>query len=439
MGHPPKHRAAPSDFLVVGASHKTSSTEFRDRLFVEFADEVELFATLRANGFEQAMVVSTCDRVEICGVTRHARDAAIAARSLLGSRLGGTHVEQGAFYVLQGRDAVRHVFAVASSLESAIIGEAEILGQFKDAHLRARLAGALGSELDGLLQKAFSAAKDVRTNTAIAEGPLSLANAALQAVRGLFGDLEKVTALLLGPGEMGVLMLEHFRRYGLRHIVVAGPTPERAGSAAHAFDAHAVTYDSLASALERADLVIGAAGTGHEIVTAEMMRKAIRARRRKPVFILDVAVPADADRAITELDDVFLYDLDDLELVSRSNLAARDAAAKQAWDVVERHVDAFLGANAERDAGQEVSDLRAYFEQVRIDILAESGDMDVAEVTRRLVNRLLHAPSEALRADARTGVGDEAIANAVRRLFALDEEIQSGDGEPPQGSNKHES
>ena len=439
MGYPPKHRMAPADFFVVGASHKTCSAAFRDRLFVESADEAELLATLRAKGFEQAMVVSTCDRVEICGMSQSPGDAVIAARSLLKSRLGGTHVQQDAFYALQGRDAVRHVFAVASSLESAIIGETEILGQFKDAHARARLAGALGSDLDGLLQKAFSAAKDVRTNTAIAEGPLTLANAALQAVRSLFGDLEKVSALLIGPGEMGVLMLEHFRRHGLRHTIVAGPTPERANSAAHAFKAHAVTYDSLPNALERADLVIGAAGTGREIITTEMMREAIRARRRKPVFILDVAVPADADRGITELDDVFLYDLDDLELISRSNLAARDAAAKQAWNVVEQHVGVFLDANAERGAGREVADLRTYFEYVRTDILADFGDMDAVEVTRRLVNRLLHAPSEALRAEARTGAGDKAIANAVRRLFALDKKIQSEDGEPPQGSNKNES
>ena len=434
MGHPPEYRAAPADFLVVGASHKTSSTAFRDRLFVEPGDEVQLLENLRARGFEQAMVVSTCDRVEIFGASRNMDESMQAAHELLETRLGGQPVDPGALYVRQGRDAVRHVFGVATSLESAIVGEADILGQIKDAHARARRVGALGSELDGLMQKAFSAAKDARTNTAIAEGPLSLANAALQAIRGLFGDLEKVSALLLGPGEMGVLMLEHFRRHGLRHITIAGPTPGRASSAAHAFEAHAVIYDELGSALERADLVIGAAGTGREIVAAGMMREAIRARRRKPVFILDVAVPADAERAIAEMDDVFLYDLDDLESISRSNRASRDEAAREAWRVIDSHVDAFLELRAERNAGQEVTDLRSCFEQMRTDVLTDSGDMDAAEVTRRLINRLLHAPSEALRAEARNGDNAGVIAKAVRRLFALDSEVQSGDDEPPQGS-----
>jgi len=434
MGHPPEDRAAPADFLVVGASHKTSSTAFRDRLFVEPGDEAALLERLRARGFEQAMVISTCDRVEIFVATRAVDENISVARELLELRLGGEPAEPGAFYARHGREAVRHVFGVAASLESAIVGEAEILGQIKDAHARARRAGTLGSELDGLLQKAFSAAKDARTNTAIAAGPVSLANAAIQAVRGLFGDLDKVSALLLGPGEMGVLMLEHFRRHGLRHITIAGPTPGRADSAAHAFDAHAVTYDELAGALERADLVIGAAGTGREIVTSEMMRDAIRARRRKPVFILDVAIPADAERAIAEMDDVFLYDLDDLESISRSNRATRDEATREAWRIVEGHVDRFLGSQAERGAGQELADLRICFEQMRTDILAESGDTDAAEVTRRLINRLLHTPSEVLRAEARSGDNTDAIAQAVRRLFALDRDVQSGDDEPPQGS-----
>ncbi|CAN0592788.1 unnamed protein product, partial [Laminaria digitata] len=182
---------------------------------------------------------------------------------------------------MRGHDAVRDTFAVASSLESAIVGEAEVLGQLKEVHARVRASGALGADLDNLFQKAFSAAKDARTNTAIAEGPLSLANAALQSIRNLFGDLDDVSALLIGPGEMGGLMLDHFRQYGLRHVVVAGPTPDRAASAARAYDAHAATFDELPAALERADLVIGAAGTGREIVTAQMMQQAIRARRRK--------------------------------------------------------------------------------------------------------------------------------------------------------------
>lgn len=443
MAPHPDTRMAPADFVVVGASHKTVSTSLRDRLFVALADEPAVLSALRNGGFDQASVVSTCDRVEFLGYTSDPDAAIHTARSLLQMRLGGESFEPGAVYSLCGRESVRHVFAIASSLESAIVGEAEILGQLKDIHERARSVGVLGAELDNLFQKAFSAAKDVRTNTAVAEGPLSLANAALHSIRNLFGDLDDVSALLLGPGEMGGLMLDHFRQHGLRHVVVAGPTAERAASAARAHDAHATTYDELPVALERADLVIGAAGTGQEIITTAMMRQAVRARRRKPVFILDVAVPADTAREITELEDVFLYDLDDLEVIARSNQAARDAAARDAWEIVDRHAEAFMGGVAERNVESEVSDIRRHFERMRDEVLAEHGDREAAEVTRRLINRLLHHPSEVLRAAARSSSDHNAIAEAARQLFALEETDRSDDGTPPsgsgQGSEKYES
>ncbi|MGY8956904.1 MAG: glutamyl-tRNA reductase [Alphaproteobacteria bacterium] len=438
MSHPPENRAAPADYVVVGASHKTSSTALRDRIFVEPADEDGVFAALRACGLDQVVVVSTCDRVEFHGVAADVGNALPAVRSILEARQDGGTAAPECVYELCGEDAVRHVFAVASSLESATIGETEVLGQLKDAHARARVAGSLGPELDSLFQKAFAAAKDVRTNTGIAEGPVSLANAALRAVRNLFGDLDNVSALLLGPGEMGVLMLEHFKRHGLRHVTVAGPTETRAASAAHAFEAHAVTYEGLSAALESADLIIGAAATGRMIVTAEMMRAAIRARRHKPVFILDVAVPADAERTIHELDDVFLYDLDDLEDISRSNHASRDAAAAEAFAIVDQHVAAFFEASAERGAVREVSDMRAYFEAVRADILANSDGAGVEDVTRRLINRLLHNPSEALRRAARDGETENFVATAARRLFALDEQETSGAATTPRGSEENE-
>lgn len=427
MASPPDTRAAPADILVVGASHKTSSTALRDRLFITPEDEPGVIAALRTGGFDQAAVISTCDRVEICGIPND-RDAALqTARSILEVRAGAEALDERVLYTLSERAAVKHLFAVAASLESEVIGEAEVLGQMKDAHARARTHGGLGSDLDLLFQKAFSAAKEVRTRTAIAEGPLTLANAALRSVQNLFGNLDQVSALLLGPGEMGGLMLGHFRHHDLEHFVVAGPTSERAASAGQAFGTHYVTYDELSEALVRADLVIGAAGTGRVLVTAEMMRAAIRARRRKPVFILDVAIPADVDRAVDDLEDVFLYDLDDLEMVSRSNRASRDSAAREAWEIVQRHADAFCDTAVGRRADPDVAELRAYFETVRADILANAGDADPAEITRRLINRLLHQPTEALRAAALEGNGESAISDVARRLFALDEFDPPGD------------
>lgn len=427
MAPPPDNRVAPADFLVVGASHKTSSTALRDRLFITPEDEPGVIGALRAGGFDQVAVVSTCDRVEICGIPDDKDVALRTARSVLQARAPEESLEDRVLYTLSERAAVRHLFAVAASLESEVIGEAEVLGQVKEAHVRARSHGGLGSDLDLLFQKAFSAAKEVRTRTAVSEGPLTLANAALRSVQNLFGSLDQVSALLLGPGEMGGLMLGHFRHHDLKHFVVAGPTPERAASAGQAFGTHFVTYDELPGALVQADLVIAAAGTGRILITADMMRTAIRARRRKPVFILDVAIPADTERAVDELEDVFLYDLDDLEMISRSNRSSRDSASREAWDIVERHTDAFFDAMVGRSADPEVAGLRAYFETVRTEVLANAGAADSDEVTRRLINRLLHQPTEALRAAARAGHGESDIADAARRLFALDEFGQPGD------------
>jgi glutamyl-tRNA reductase len=417
MGHRPADRAAPADFVVVGASHKSSTAIARDRLFVEDGDIPDVIARLRGEGFDQVQVMSTCDRVEFQGAARDPARAVAAARALLDGRAGGPPGSVEGVYALQGRDAVRHIFAVAASLESAVVGESEVLGQFKAAHARARAAGAVGREFDHLLRCAYSAAKDVRTSTTIAEGPVSLANAAIHAVRGLFGDLGRISALLVGPGDMGVLMLEAFQNAGLRHVTIAGASATRARAIARGFDAHAIAYDDLSSALAGADLLIGAAGTGQVMLTPEMVADALRARRRRPVFVLDVAIPGDADPAIGALEDAFLYDLDDLESIAHTNRAARDAAADEAWELIDRHVRAFEDATAEREADPDVADLRARFEDIRADVLANAGDADAEEVTRRLVNRLLHEPSRALRDAARRS--ERSVADAARVIFGL--------------------
>jgi glutamyl-tRNA reductase len=438
MGRRPDSRAAPADFVVVGASHKTISAALRDRLFLEESEVPGVIADMCASGFDQALVMSTCDRVEILGAASDPDRASTAARALLMARLAGEGAD--GIYTLGGHDAVRHIFAIAASLESAVVGEAEVLGQLKAADAGARAQGALGRELDSLLRAAYSAAKDVRTNTAIAEGPVSLANAAVHAVRGLFGDLSRVSGLLVGPGDMGVLMLEQFRNAGLQRLTVAGANESRAQAVAGPYGAHFVTYDSLDAALAGADLVIGAAGTGREILTRDMIDGALRARRRKPVFVLDVAIPGDADPGIATLEDAFLYDLDDLEAVARTNRASRDKAAREAWDMIDRHVRAFDAAAAEREADPDVADLRSHFEAVRAEVLARAGNADNEEVTRRLVNRLLHDPTRALRDAARRSEG--GFAAVARELFGLDSAhdiSETGAGEASGRSEEDES
>ncbi len=427
MGHRPEQGAAPADYVVVGASHKTSSAALRDRLFIDDAEVPGMLAALRDGGFDQAIVVSTCDRVEFHGAAVDPERAIGTARGLLGRRGGQV---DGELFELMGANAARHVFAVAASLESVVVGESEVLGQLKAAHVLAHNAGAVGRELENLMQQAYGAAKDVRANTAITEGPVSLATAAVQAARNLFGSLEDVSALLIGPAEMGMLMLDQFRSGGLRRVTVAASNATRGAALARIVEGHSVTYDDIPDALVGADLVIGAAGIGRPMITATMLQDALRARRRKPIFVLDVAIPNDADPDIAGLDDAFLYDLDHLESISRSNRESRDAAAAAAWQIIDRHITRFQESEAERDAVPVVADLRAHFDAVRTELLADKPRADADEMTRRLINRLLHTPSRTLRVAARDEGGNNSMAKAVRRMFGLTSDTQETQDKP---------
>tara|TARA_R110002110_G_scaffold85816_2_gene223566 strand:- start:156656 stop:157978 length:1323 start_codon:yes stop_codon:yes gene_type:complete len=437
MAHRPEDRAAPADYVVVGASHKTSSAALRDRLFIEDADVPAVLVALQLGGFDQALVISTCDRVEFHGAAVDPDRAVATARQILRQRAGSA---DDGFFDLRGADATRHVFAVAASLESVVVGESDVLGQLKSAHALARDAGGVGSELESLLQHAYGAAKDVRANTAIAEGPVSLATAAVQAARNLFGSLDDVSALLIGPAEMGMLMLDQFRNGGLRRVTVAAGNASRGQAMARIVEGHSVTYDDLPAALVGADLVICAAGLGRPMITAAMLQDALRARRRKPIFVLDVAIPNDADPEIAGLEDAFLFDLDNLESISRSNRESRDAAMADAGQTIERHITAFQAARAERDAVPVVADLRAHFEAVRTEVLADNSHDDADEITRRLINRLLHVPSRTLRAAARDAGADNPMSDAARNMFGLGPDTETkqdqpkADGNAPAGS-----
>ena len=427
MAHRPEHGAAPADYVVVGASHKTSSAALRDRLFIEDAEAPAVLAALQQGGFDQALVISTCDRVEFHGAATDSDRAVSAAREILGRRADGAADE---LFDLRGIEAARHVFAVAASLESVVVGESDVLGQLQSAHARARDAGGVGSELESLMQHAYGAAKDVRANTAIAEGPVSLATAAVQAARNLFGSLDDVSALLIGPAEMGMLMLDQFRNGGLRRVTVAAGNASRGQALARIVEGHSVTYDDLPAALVGADLVICAAGLGRPMITAAMLQDALRARRRKPIFVLDVAIPNDVDPEIASLEDAFLYDLDHLESISRSNRESRDAAMAEAGQTIERHITMFQAARAERDAVPVVADLRAHFEAVRVEVLADNPQDDANEITRRLINRLLHVPSQTLRAVARNAGGDNPMSDAARNMFGLGPDTQAKQDQP---------
>jgi glutamyl-tRNA reductase len=406
-------------FFVVGANHRSSSAMLRDRLFVDEARLPEFFARLSEAGIAQAVVLSTCDRVEVQAANGSPEDAAEAIRDLFVALSGLAADEvRDQLYAHFDDDAVRHAFAVASSLDSQVIGEPQVLGQVKEGHREARGHGMVGAELERVLQAAYTAAKRVRTESAIAERPVSIASAAAQVARDVHGDLQRATALVIGLGEIGDLICQQLRVAGLGRLTLAGPS-RRTEAEARRLGCHFAPFEEVETELGNADIVVTAAGTGRYVVTAEGLSDALVHRRRRPILVLDGGVPADVDPAADALDGVFRYTLDDLERVVMEGRAQREASAAEAWRIVDDEVAAWHKGRAERHAVPSVVALRSRFEALRDEVLASNPGAGPEDATRLLVNRLLHEPSQALRGIA---AGNEVagMEDLVRRLFGLD-------------------
>jgi glutamyl-tRNA reductase len=405
--------------LVVGVNHRSSPLALRDRFALVEADLPAALETLKQGGIADAVLLATCDRLELV-VTE-----ASAAESFLPLVAAVTGVAAdavaAALYRFEGDAALRHLFAVASALDSHVIGEPQILGQLKAAHRTAAELGLVGARLEAALDAAYATARRVRRETRIAERPVSLAAAALQLARDIHGDLDRCAVLLLGPGEMGELMAEQFRHAGVAQLVVCGPAA-RARQAAERLVCNHLPLEDLDEALASADIVIAALGSGRVVLTAPRVLAALRRRPQRPLFAIDAATPADADPAINDLDGAFLYDLGDLERAAMAGRATRAAAASEAWRIVDAELEAFARRRAERRAVPAVVALRRHFERVRAEAaLAAGGDVEAA--TRRLVNRLLHDPSEVLREMAGMAATDAAqMEDFLRRLFRLGDE-----------------
>ncbi|CUW40885.1 Glutamyl-tRNA reductase [Magnetospirillum sp. XM-1] len=407
--------------VVVGANHRSASLSLRDALFVDDAAAPAFLEGLKRAGLAEALVLATCDRVEIWAEDMDPAHAArlvgeaLAVRAELQPAVLSSHL-----YTLSGGDAVRHGFTVTASLDSLVIGEPHVTGQVKAAHRLARDAGCCGGELDHFLQAAFAVAKRVRSETSIGEGPVSIAAAAVQTARDLHGDLGGLRVLLVGTGEMGELVAESLLAAGAKDISVTAPRAARAEAVAKSLEGHVLAFEELRESLASFDVVLTCVGARTVSVTAEMVTNALKKRRRKPVFLVDAGIPGDIEPAVNRVDGAFLYDLADLEKVALEGRATREAAARAARDIVEAEAQAFLRGRAARAAVPAIVALRARFDEVREQVLAEAGN-DAAEATRLLVNRLAHAPSEAMKDIASEGAEWRAMEKTLRILFRLDE------------------
>ncbi len=405
---------AGEELLVIGINYRSTRSDLGDRFALIEADLDSALDTLRSRGIKDAVLLATCDRIELLSSDPSAFEL---FAPLVANRLGvAVETVSPALYRRAGVAALKHLFAVASALDSQVIGEPQVLGQLKTAHRAAAEQGLVGEMLENALDAAYAAARRIRRETKIALGPVSLAAAALALARDIHGDLADLTALLIGPSELGELMAGQFRRAGLGRLVVCGP-PARAARAARDLASNVVDLDALEGALAGCDIAISALGSGKAVLTQDLVATALRKRPLKPIFVIDAAIPADAEPGINDLDGAFLYDLADLERAALAGRAEREAASAAAWAIIDAELAAHRAREASRRAVPAVVALRRHVERLREEALAEGGD--AGTVTRHLVNRLLHDPSEVLRELA----GDEAdvasIERLVRRLFRL--------------------
>lgn len=413
-------------FAITGLNHKTAPVEVRERAAVSEAALPDRLRALRAMpGVHEGLILSTCNRVELALALEDSRDPSDITPCLFG--IDGHRDLQTHLYTHQGADAVRHLFRVASSLDSLVVGEPQILGQLKDAYSRAKELNALGPFLDPILTRAFSVAKRVRSETDIGESAVSVSYAAVELAREIFGDLKGKKVLLLGAGKMSALTAKHLRRSGTAEIYVANRTPGRAFALASEFGGSVIDWSTLDKSLPAMDIVIASTGANHYVLGEALMRQVINARRQRPMFLIDIAVPRNIEPAVNRIDNVFLYDIDDLQQVVDRNLVARQSAAQDAQRIVEEEVEKLDLRLKSRGASPWIVALQAQLEEQRayeverqrskLGPLSAQQEEALEALTRGLMNKVAHGAIAELRRAA--AAEDEAVIEQVKRIFKL--------------------
>jgi glutamyl-tRNA reductase len=410
--------------LALGLNHLTAPVDLRERIaFGPDEARAALSELVGQNGVHEAMILSTCNRTELyCSVADGAEpvpaDWLHRHHQLTGGKLDEF------LYRHDDAAAVRHMFRVATGLDSMVLGEPQILGQVKDAYQLAREAQTLKAPMERLLQHTFAVAKRVRTDTRIGANPVSVAYTAVRLAEQRFADLTGACVLLIGAGETIELAARHLADAKVRRLIVANRTIETAQNLAHRCGGYAIGLSDLGQHLAEADIVIASTASREPIVTKPMVEAAIRARRRKPMFMVDIAVPRDIAADVAKVEDVYLYTIDDLKQVIDENLRSREAAAREAEAIIELQVERYMAWRRALDLGNPVQDLRRHAETDRDDVLAraqallargKTPEEALAFLANTLTNKLLHAPSANLR--AATLRGDTELIKAAARLF----------------------
>lgn len=419
------------NIVVVGLSHKTAQVEIREKLaFSPTQMEKPLNALLALDGVTEGVIVSTCNRVEIYITTRDiAGGIARVKRFLADYHNFPLDVLEQHIYALHGEEAIRHVFRVASSLDSMVVGEPQILGQIKTSYGYAAEYRSSGIILNRFLHKAFSVAKRVRTETKIASSAVSVAFAAVELAKKIFNDLSDKTVMLIGAGEMCELAAKHFLNSGVRGLMVTNRTFERAEKLADEFDGKAVRFDELFDQLHKADIILSSTGAPHTIIGAGDLEEVMRRRRQKPMFFIDIAIPRDIDPGVNDVENVYLFTVDDLQEVVASNLQQRKEEANKAENIVNEEIGQFFKWLSSLEVTPTIVALRNKFDEIRKAELEKTlanwkdippdGQKKLEALTNAIMNKLLHPPT-ALIKQAGQGGRTDLYVDAVRALYGLE-------------------
>ena len=414
------------ELVVVGINYRQAALDERERYAVPRDDVPRVCRELTSNGaIAEAVVLSTCNRVEIYAIPRAGKggnEAAAAVRTSLGPA-------SNAFYTIVGLEAVRHLCRVSGSLDSMVVGEPQILGQGKEAFEIAKEAGTVGPALHGTFARAFKAAKRIRTETDIAKAAVSVGHVAVELAKTIFGDVSQTNVLLVGAGKMGVMAANHLASNGAKRVLVANRTYERGKALADLHGWTASAYEDLQFLLASVDVVICSTGAPRPILNKAFIQPAVKQRRFRPLFLIDIAVPRDIDRDCGELDGVYLYNIDDLEQVSRQNASGRAAAAVAADRIVHEEVEAIGRWHRERLAAPTIQALRdkalavaAAEAEKTIKMLPgldEKGAATVQKLAEVIASRLIRGPMTALKRAAEGKEHGDDLAAVIEDLFEL--------------------
>jgi glutamyl-tRNA reductase len=424
------------NFQLIGVNHKTAPVEVRERLAIPESRLPEALRHFTQHpGVDEALILSTCNRVELLARTRN---GSVDLRGFVREyfHLQSAELEPH-LYEYRERDAIRHIFRVTSSLDSMVVGEPQILGQVKEAYATARAVGAVHSQLDLLLTRAFAVAKRVRTETAVGSSAVSVASVAVELAKKIFGNLHGKNVYLVGAGKMSELAARHLLAHGAASIFVANRTYDRAIRLAQMFNGQAIEYTRLYETCDRGDIVITSTGAPHAIFRREHGELFLSRRKNRPMFFIDIAVPRDVDPEMNKLDGIFVYDIDDLQQAVAAHVADRRKEAERAEEIVAGEVERFQARLQTLDVVPTIVSLQDHLETIRqaeidrvrgrLGVMTPEQEMAIETLTRGIVNKIMHTPISTLKTAARDPQAT-TVVDLVRRLFNLQEKKSAKSG-----------